>query len=204
VLADHDVPVAPSRLAESPDAAVEAAAEFGGAVALKVVSPDIQHKTEAGGIALDVAGEAAVRSAYERVVASVTESRPEAAIEGVLVSPMVEGGIEVIVGALEDPEVGPVVMFGLGGVFVEVLDDVAFAAVPLTEYDARQLIDGIDGAALLRGARGRPPIDEDALVAVLLGVSRVMEANPTVTEIDLNPVICDGDGATVVDASIHL
>ncbi|MFB6297296.1 MAG: acetate--CoA ligase family protein [Salinirussus sp.] len=204
VLADRGIPVAPYRLATSPAKAVEAAATFDGPVAMKVVSADIQHKTEAGGVSLDVAGERAVRETYDELVRSVGASDPEAAIDGVLVSPMVDTGVEVIVGATRDDEVGPVILFGLGGVFVEVLDDVTFGAVPLTEYDARRMIEGIENRAMLTGVRGSAGVDERALVDLLCDTSELVAANPEIAELDLNPVACHEDGIAVLDASIRL
>jgi acyl-CoA synthetase (NDP forming) len=204
VLRDYDVPVTPYRLASSPDEAVEAAVGFDGAVAMKVVSPAIQHKTEAGGVSLGVSGEESVRETHEELRSSASAYAPDAPIDGVLVSPMREAEIEVIAGATRDEEVGPVVLFGLGGLFVEVLEDVSFGAVPLTEHDARQMIDSIEGREMLTGARGRTPVDEEALVDLLCAVSRLVAANPQIAELDLNPVFCDEDGIEVVDASIHL
>jgi len=204
VLADYDIPVAPYRLATSPEEAVDAAAEFSGDLAMKIVSRGIQHKTEAGGVALDVSGPEEVRDTYRQLVANAEAFDPEATIDGVLVSPMLEGGVEVIVGAIQDEEVGPVAMFGLGGVFVEVLEDVTFGAVPLTEHDARRMIGGIDGKELLDGARDRPDVDEDALVELLVNVSRLVARNPEITELDLNPVFCDEDGVSVVDVGLSL
>jgi len=204
VLADYDIPVAPYRLATSPEEAVDAAAEFAGDLAMKIVSREIQHKTEADGVALGVSGGAEVRDTYRELVANAEAFDPDATIDGVLVSPMLEEGVEVIVGAIQDEEVGPVVMFGLGGIFVEVLEDVTFGAVPLTEHDARRMIEGIDGKALLDGLRGRPDIDDDALVELLVNVSRLVARNPEITELDLNPVFCYEDGVSVVDASLSL
>ncbi|PSQ17742.1 hypothetical protein BRD00_06570 [Halobacteriales archaeon QS_8_69_26] len=203
VLADYGVPVAPHRLATAAEEAVAAAAEFEGRVAMKVASPGIQHKTEAGGVSLDVAGEG-VRHEYDRLMESARAYDPDATVEGVLVSPMVEEGVEVIVGAVDDAEVGPVMLFGVGGVLVEVLEDVSFGAVPLTEYDARRMIEGIRASEVLAGARGRPGVDREALVDLLLSVSDVVAANPAIAELDLNPVVCHEDGLSVVDASIGL
>ncbi|WP_435348590.1 acetate--CoA ligase family protein [Haloarchaeobius sp. HRN-SO-5] len=204
VLTDYDVPVVPYELATSVDDAVEAADRFGDEVAMKVVSPQIQHKTEAGGVALGVSGESDVRDAYDDLVLNAHEYDPGATIDGVLVSPMAEEGVEVILGAVHDDEVGPVMLFGLGGIFVEVLEDVSFGAVPVTEHDARKMVESIEGRELLTGARGRAGIDEDALVELLVTVSEVVAANPRIGELDLNPVFCYEDGLAVVDASIHV
>lgn len=203
LLAGYGVPLVPAKFATSPDEAMAAAEGYDGAVAMKIVSPDIQHKTEADGVSLGVDGGDAVREAYQRLLSNAVAYRPDASIEGVLVSPMRDAGVEVIVGGVHDEEVGPVVMFGLGGVFVEVLEDVAFAAVPLTEYDARHLLGRIEGAAVLQGARGDPGVDEEALVDLLLTVSDVLAENPGIAELDLNPVFCYSDGVEVIDAGVH-
>jgi acetyltransferase len=205
VLESRGVSVAPYRLATSPDEAAEAASRFDGAVAMKVVSPQIQHKTEADGVSLDVAGDSNVRATYDELVANAREYDPDASIEGVLVSPMLDDdGVEVIVGATHDEEVGPVMMFGLGGVFVEVLEDIAFGAAPLTEGDARRMIERIDGREMLSGVRGESGIDEDALVDLLREVSELVASTPQIRELDLNPVFCYEDGLEVIDAAIHL
>jgi acetyltransferase len=204
VLEDYDIPVAPYTLATSAEEAVEAAAHYDEELAMKIVSPQIQHKTEAGGVALGVSGPEEVRATYEELVENARAYDPDATIDGVLVSPMLEAGVEVIIGAIQDEEVGPVVMFGLGGIFVEVLEDVTFGAVPLTERDARQMIEGIEGKELLDGARDRPDIDDDALVELLVDVSRLVAENPQIIELDLNPVFCYEDGVSVIDASISL
>ncbi|MDQ2050870.1 acetate--CoA ligase family protein [Natronolimnohabitans sp. A-GB9] len=203
LLKEYGAPVTPYSLVESADAAERAAAEFDGPVAMKVVSPDLIHKTEADAVALDVADEA-VGSTYETLLENARAYAPDAAIDGVLVSPMRTDGVEVIVGATRDEQFGPVVMFGLGGVFVEVLEDVTFRAAPLSERDARAMIDEIDAQAILDGARGDPPVDRDALVDVLRSVSRLVADNSDVSEVDLNPVLAGEDGAEILDASIVL
>ncbi|WP_254533055.1 acetate--CoA ligase family protein [Natrinema gelatinilyticum] len=204
VLEDYDIPVASYRLVTSAEDAVRAASEFDGDVAMKIVSPQIQHKTEAGGVSLGVSGVEDVRATYEELLANAEAYDPGATIDGVLVSPMLEEGVEVIIGATQDEEVGPVVMFGLGGIFVEVLEDVTFGAVPLTERDARRMIEQIDGKELLEGARDRLDVDVDALVNLLVAVSRLVAENQEITELDLNPVFCYEDGVSVVDAGISL
>ncbi|TYT62561.1 acetate--CoA ligase family protein [Natrialba swarupiae] len=204
VLEEYDIPVAPYELVSSAEEAVEAANRFDEELAMKIVSPQIQHKTEAGGVALGVSGESDVRDTYEELVANAEAYDSEATIDGVLISPMLEEGVEVIIGAIQDEEVGPVVMFGVGGIFVEVLEDVTFGGVPLTEHDARRMIEGIDGKEILEGARDNPEIDEDALVDLLVDVSELVAENPRISELDLNPVFCYEDSLSVIDASITL
>jgi len=202
VLGEYDAPVTPYELVDAPEGAERAAAEFDEPVAMKVVSPDIVHKTEADAVALDV--EEDVRETFEELVENARAYDPEARIDGVLVSPMCTDGVEVIVGATRDKQFGPVVMFGLGGIFVEVFEDVAFRAAPLSERDAQEMIDEVDAQAILEGARDDPPVDRGALVEVLCTVSGLVVDNPEIKEVDLNPVLADEDGAEILDASILL
>ncbi len=203
VLREYDAPVTPYKLVDAPEDVERAAAEFDGPVAMKVVSPDVVHKTEADAVALDVA-EADATETFEELIENVRAYDPDARIDGILVSPMCTEGVEVIVGATHDEQFGPVVMFGLGGVFVEVLEDVSFRAAPLSERDARAMIDEIDAQAMLEGARGDPPVDREAVVEILCTVSELIVDNPEIKEVDLNPVLAGEDGAEILDASILL
>jgi acetate---CoA ligase (ADP-forming) len=205
LLAGYGIPRPPEALAISADDAVAAAARIGGAVALKVQSPDITHKTEAGGVALGLDGEAAVRAAYARIVANAAAAHPGAAMQGVLVQQMARPGIEIILGVSRDPDFGPMLMVGLGGIHVEVLRDVAFAPVPLGTDEALSLLGELKGAALLDGVRGAPPADRAALAELIASLSRfAAEHAEQIEEIDLNPVIVhrQGEGLSVVDALI--
>ena len=191
-------------LARSPEEAVAAAKALGRLVALKVQSPDILHKTEAGAVALNVSpGE--VRATYGRVLAAAKHYAPEARIEGVLVQPMAAPGREVILGVNRDPRWGPLLMVGLGGILVEVLEDVALAPVPLDRETALALINKLKGAALLHAHRGSPPADIDALAELMVRLSQfAADHADEIAEIDLNPVIvhAQGEGVSVVDALI--
>ncbi|TMT81707.1 hypothetical protein E2L06_17450 [Haloterrigena sp. H1] len=202
-LSEANLPITPFELATSPEDARAAAASVDGPVAMKIVSPDIVHKSDAGGVALKISTEEA-SDTYDDLLAAARDYDPGAQIDGVLVSPMADAGVELIVGVVDDEQFGPVVMCGLGGVFVEVLEDVAFRALPLTEADARWLLEDIDAQELLDGARGNPPVDRDAVVDLLISVSEFVEANPSVSELDLNPVFATEDGVEVVDASITI
>jgi acetate---CoA ligase (ADP-forming) len=193
------------RLASSADAAVAAAQTIGGAVALKVQSPDILHKTEAGAVALGLASAQDVRGAYARVLASARQHVPGARILGVLVQPMAPPGREVILGVKRDATFGPLLMVGLGGIEVEVLKDVALAPVPLAPGEARELLARLKGAALLEAHRGKPPADVDTLVELMVRLSHfAADHADAIAEIDLNPVLVheQGKGASVVDALI--
>jgi acetate---CoA ligase (ADP-forming) len=205
LLAGYGVPRPLEAMATSADEAAAAAARIGGAVALKVQSPDLTHKTEAGAVALNVNGAAAVSEAYGRVVGNAIAAHPGAAIQGVLVQKMAPPGREIILGITRDPDFGPMLMVGLGGIHVEVLRDVAFAPVPIGVNEALSLLGELRGAALLDGVRGAPPADRAALAELIAALSRfAADHADLIDEIDLNPVIVhpEGQGLTVVDALI--
>ncbi len=204
ILAAAGVPVLTEILATSAAEAATAAATVGERLVLKIVSPQITHKTEVGGVMLDVdAGE--VGEAYERLVARVQAHTKGATIDGVLLSPMVRGGVEMILGVQNDSVFGPVVMLGLGGIFVEVLRDVTFRIAPFGEEEAHRMIGELRGAAMLHGARGQPPCDLDALAAALSRLSLFAAAKRAeFTSIDVNPLLVrpKGEGAAALDALI--
>ena len=204
LLADAGVPVAKTRLATTADDAVDAAESIGYPVVMKVVSSEIAHKSDIGGVVLDVTDADAVRATFDQITASVSSAIPDAEIDGIAVQEMVPQGIEVIVGATTDMQFGSVMMFGLGGVFVEVMKDVAFRIVPLEVRDAKQLVRAIDGFPLLQGARGTERAELEALESVILKVSAAVEENPEIAELDLNPVFAYPDGVMAVDAHIVL
>jgi acetyltransferase len=205
VLATYGVPRPPEEIAENEDEAVAVAARIGGAVALKVQSRAITHKTEAGAVALGVRGEAAVREAYRLVLANAAEAAPDARIDGVMVQQMAPPGIEVILGVNRDPDFGPMLMVGLGGIHVEVLRDVVFSPVPIASDEALDLLGALKGAAVLDGVRGAARADKAALAEVIAALSRFAADHAgLIDEIDLNPVIvhAKGQGVSVVDALI--
>lgn len=204
MLADAGIPVAPAQLATTADDAAELANGMGYPVVLKVVSPQITHKSDVGGVELGLASAEEARAAFERIVASATQHVAGAQVEGVAVQRMEKPGIEVIIGMTKDPQFGPVLMFGLGGVLVEVLKDVAFRIVPINERDARQMVHEIKGYPLLEGYRGQDPADVAKLEQLLLKVSSFIEQHPEIDELDLNPVFACRDGAVAVDARIVL
>ncbi|MBR2513458.1 MAG: acetate--CoA ligase family protein [Halomonas sp.] len=207
LLAEHGIAVPDEPLAKSVDELGEIARHFGDKpLAMKVVSKDILHKSDAGGVKLNLVGETALREAYQAILESAHAYDPSAEIEGVLVTPMVEKGVEVIVGMLRDPIFGPVMMFGLGGIFVEVLEDVAFRALPLSHADAESMVNQIKAQKVLAGVRGAAGVDKQALVSLLVQISRLVEAYPSIHELDLNPVIAypesHATGYAIVDARI--
>jgi acetyltransferase len=192
-------------LATDADAAAEAAARIGFPVALKIQSPDIPHKTEMGGVALNLADAPAVREAFRAMTDRARTAHPGARVQGALVARMAPRGTEVILGIHRDPQFGPMLMAGLGGIHVEVLRDVAFAPVPVTAEEARALLASLKGAALLGGVRGAPPADLEALAGLMVALSRfAADHADAVEEVDLNPVLVHpaGQGLTVVDALI--
>ena len=204
LLEEAGIPAARAHLATSRDAAVKAARDIGFPVVLKVVSPQITHKTDVGGVKLDLKSSEEVAAAFDEIMAAARRAAPDAAIDGVSVQQMARPGIEVIVGVSTDPQFGPVIMFGLGGVLVEVLKDVSFRIIPIAARDARQMIREIKGFPLLEGYRGQEPADLAALESLLLRVSEFVEQQPEVSELDLNPVFAYKDGALAVDARIVL
>jgi len=205
LLAEHGIGVPRERVVRDASELAEVARAFAGApVAMKIVSPDILHKSDAGGVALNLEGEPALVDAYAEIMRSARAYDARASVEGVLVTPMAKKGVEVIIGLIRDPTFGSVLMFGLGGVLVEVLEDVAFRSVPLSRYDAAAMLDQLKAGKVLNGVRGAAGVDKNALIELLLSVSRLMEAYPHIAELDLNPVIAYPDGYAVVDARIIL
>lgn len=204
MLAEFGVAVTDTRLASSVDEAAAIAAELGYPVALKVVADEITHKTDVGGVELGIADADELRAAARRIHEAVAVAAPGVAPAGLSVQPMAAPGTEVILGITQDQQFGPVLMFGLGGVFVELLKDVAFRVVPLEPRDASEMIREIQGFPVLEGFRGAEPADLAAIERMLLQLSEFAEAHPEVAELDLNPVFARADGAVAVDARIVL
>ena len=205
VLADSGVPVVAHRVATTAGEAADFAGEVGFPVVLKIVSADVPHKTEAGGVRLRVGSRDAAQAAFVEIMASVLAHVPGARIDGVLVAPMVEGGVEVIMGVKNDPMFGPTVLFGLGGIFVEVLQDVTYRLAPFGVETARSMIEEIRGFALLTGARGSEPADLDALARALSALSKFADRNRDFLDgVDVNPFLVQpvGRGAVALDALI--
>jgi acyl-CoA synthetase (NDP forming) len=184
-------------VATSPNQAAALARGIGFPVVLKLISPDILHKTEAGGVLLGVQDEQAARAGYETLIASGSAAHPEARLRGVLVQKMIRGGWEVIVGIQRDASFGPLLMFGLGGVYAEALADVSFRLAPLTTADAWEMIEEVRSARLLQGLRGTPPADRAALVDLIVRVARLAADHPEIAELDLNPVLVLPEGQRV-------
>jgi acyl-CoA synthetase (NDP forming) len=198
------IKVTETRLAASLKEAVAIGKEIGFPVVLKIASPDISHKTEAGGVKTGLKNAGEVKRAWEDIMASVKAKFPDAKIEGVSVQEMARPGVEIIIGMFKDPQFGPVIMFGLGGIFVEVLKDVSFRLIPIEKRDAEEMVREIKGFTLLKGFRSMEPVDIESLVDVLLKVSALVEKTPEIKELDLNPVFTYSDAAVAVDARIIL
>ncbi len=204
ILGEAGIPIARAELAATREEAVAVARQIGLPVVLKIVSPEISHKSDIGGVKLNLGSEEEVAAAFDEIVAAARRAEPEATVLGVSVQKMARPGVEVIMGMTMDPQFGPVLMFGLGGVFVEVLKDVAFRIVPLEPRDARQMIRDIQGFPVLEGFRGQEPADLAVLEDMLMRLSAFVEEHPEIQELDLNPIFAYGDGALAVDARIVL
>jgi acyl-CoA synthetase (NDP forming) len=204
LLKEAGIPVVEAKLARSKKEAVAISKEMGFPVVLKISSPDVVHKSDSGGVKLGLTNATQVGKAYSQITSSVKQAYPEARIDGVSVQTMAPPAVEVIVGMSKDPQFGPVLMFGLGGILVEVLKDVSFRIVPVTERDAREMIKEIKGYPVLLGYRGQKPASIPALEQLILKVSQFVEKNPQIKELDLNPIFAYPDKAVAVDARIIL
>ena len=198
------IPVVETKLATSKTEAMELAKKMGFPVVMKIVSPDVVHKSDAGGVKLNIQNATQVGKAYSEIMAGVKKHYPKAKIVGVTVQKMAKQGIEVIIGMTKDAQFGPVIMFGLGGILVEVLKDVSFRIVPMTRRDAGEMITEIKGFPILKGYRGQDPADVPFLEELIVKVSDFVDKNPEIKELDLNPVFAYKSGAMAVDARIIL
>lgn len=203
-LKEAGIPVVEAKLARAKKEAVALSKSMGFPVVLKIVSPDIIHKSDSGGVKLNLKNATQVGNAYSEILASIKKHNPVARIHGVSVQKMARPGIEIIIGMTKDAQFGPVLMFGLGGVLVEVLKDVAFRIVPLAKRDAREMIREIKGYPLLEGYRGQEPADIEFLEDLILKVSDFVQNNPEIKELDLNPIFAYKNRAVAVDARVIL
>ena len=204
ILAEAGINCTDTRLAVDKTQAVAISEEIGFPVVLKISSVDITHKSDAGGVKVNLSDKTAVEEAYDEIMASCTAKYPDANIEGISVQGMAKAGTEVIIGMTKDSSFGPVLMFGLGGIFVEVLKDVAFRIVPLDKNDASDMINEIKGKKILEGYRGQDPADIPFLEDMLLRLSELVDKTEGIAEIDMNPIFAYNQGAVVVDARIIL
>ena len=204
ILKQIGVPVVETRLAMNQKEAVSISQKIGFPVVLKVTSPDVVHKTDSGGVKLGLINASEVKKAYDDILKSVKKKYPRALIHGISVQKMAPPGTEVIIGTSKDPQFGPVIMFGLGGIFVEVLKDVSFRVIPVGRKDAQEMIQEIKGFPLLQGYRGKEPANIPALIGMILKISKFINDNPQIRELELNPVFAYKDKALAVDARIIL
>jgi len=204
LFAIHGAPVTGDRLVQTADEAVEFAQYLAKKVVLKIVSPDILHKSDAGGVRVNLKTEKAIRTAFKEIFINARQYNRMADIRGMLVSPMADEGVEVIIGTKYDDQFGPVIMYGLGGILVEIIKDVSFRVLPITRSAAKKMIEQTKSFPILNGARGNPPLDQKAIRKLLLLCSEIAVAYPDIEEMDLNPVIVHEKGLNVVDARVIL
>jgi len=193
-----------TKLAVSREEAISISEQLGFPVVLKIASPDVVHKSDAGGVKLGLSTSEQVGKAYDDILAAINKEYPKAVIQGVSVQKMARPGVEVIMGMSKDAQFGPVLMFGLGGIMVEIMKDVSFRIVPLTKRDAGEMIREIKGYPMLEGYRGQEPVDVPNLEDLLMKLSNFAEQNPEVKELDLNPIFAYSNGALAVDARVIL
>jgi acyl-CoA synthetase (NDP forming) len=198
----HHIPTPSSHITLSVKEAVLKATDIGFPVVLKVISPQILHKSDAGGVILNIRDEEELEVEYEKLVAEIGIREPSAKVLGIMVEKMMPPSTEVIVGGIRDSQFGPSIMFGIGGIFAEIYDDVAFRVAPIDKIDASNLMHDLKGYKLLEGARGRPPADLDSITNILTNVSDLMMEHEAVNQLDLNPVIVYSDSACAVDTRI--
>ncbi|MFC2002190.1 acetate--CoA ligase family protein [Chloroflexota bacterium] len=204
LLGQAGISIITTKLATSREEAISISRQIGFPIVLKISSPDIMHKSDAGGVKMGMKTPKQVGKAYDQILTAINQKHPPARVQGVSVQGMARPGVEVIIGMSKDAQFGPALMFGLGGIWVEVLEDVSFRIAPLTRRDAKEMIKEIKGYPLLAGYRGQEPVNVSKLEDLLLKVSDFVEANPMVKEIDLNPIIVDSNDAIVVDARVVL
>lgn len=204
LLRQASITVNDTRLAVSREEAISISRQLGFPVALKIASSDVTHKSDSGGVRLGLRTVKQVTRAYDDILTAIKRKHPEAVIHGVSVQKMARPGVEVIIGMSKDAQFGPVLMFGLGGILVEILKDVSFRIVPLVRRDAREMIREIKGYPLLEGYRGQEPVNVSYLEELLLKVSQFIEETPEIKELDINPIFAYSDGAVAVDARVIL
>src|SRR5574341_543899 len=203
ILQAYGIPVIQDHFCASEEESLKAARAVGYPVVVKVVSPQISHKSDVGGVRVGVSSEDELRHCYQEMRVGIGERLDAASILGVLIEPVAKGR-EIFIGTSRDPQFGPLMMFGLGGVFVEILKDISYGLAPLTASEARRMIRDIKGYPILQGARGGRSVDEGVLIDVLVKVSRFLADFPQVEEMDINPLFAEGEKAVVTDARLHL
>jgi acetyl-CoA synthetase (ADP-forming) len=204
VCQEYGIPVTKFELSKSENESARFAEKIGYPVVLKIVSPDIIHKSDVGGVIVDLKNADEVKAAHKKIIENVRKHKLKARIVGILVQEMAPSSTEIIIGSTKDPQFGPAIMFGLGGVFVEIMKDVTFRIAPIKEDEACEMITEVRAYPLLTGYRNSPPADIDAIVRILLNVSRLVTEHQEIKELDLNPIMVYPKGAKTVDARIIL
>ena len=201
---EYGIPITALKIARTAEEAANFSEEIGYPTVLKIVSPDVIHKFDVGGVVLNINSREDAINAYNKIIENVKKHKADAKIDGVLIQEMVPCSTEVIIGAIKDAQFGQTLMFGFGGTFVEVMKDVAFRIAPITEEEAKEMITEVKAYPILQGYRGQPPADIDTLAKILLNTSRLVMDQPEIKELDLNPVMVYEKGAKTVDARIIL
>jgi len=204
LLSKYGIPVPKYSVASSEEEAVKIAKRLGFPLVIKIVSPDIMHKTDIGGIKMNIINPSQVKESYKNIICNVRKNKPEARINGMLFYKQAPKGVEVIVGMIRDPQFGPTVMFGLGGIFTEILKDVAFRVCPVERTDIEEMLTEIEGIKMLQGYRGQARRDVNAIINIIIRVSKLALDYSVIKGIDLNPIIVYEKGALVVDAKVLL
>ena len=200
LLREYGIPVPDFKLIKTEDEIDKITEKFSYPLTMKIVSPDILHKSDAGGVKLNIQDEREAKLAYQEIIFNAKKYNKEAKISGIIAYSMIPQGTEIIIGMMKDPHFGPVIMFGLGGIFVEILKDISFRILPLEERDAEEMISEIKGYQILKGIRGEEPKDIEAIKDLLLKISQLTLENPEIKEIDLNPIFVFEKALQVVDA----
>ena len=204
VCKEYGIPITALKIARTQEEAVQLSEEIGYPIVLKIISPDVLHKFDVGGVILNITDQKETRSSYNKIIENVKKYKSNARIYGILVQEMAPRSTEVIVGAIKDQQFGPTLMFGFGGTFVEVMKDVAFRVAPISKEDAHEMISEVKAYPILRGYRGQPPLDIDTIAEILLSTSRLVMDHQEIKELDLNPIMVYERGAKTVDARIIL
>ncbi|MEA3453489.1 MAG: acetate--CoA ligase family protein [Candidatus Caldatribacteriota bacterium] len=204
LLKEYNIPVPDFKLIKSENEIIGLTKEINFPIVMKIVSPDIIHKTDAGGVKVNIKSEEEAIKTYQEIIYKAKQYNNKAQIDGIIACKMIPQTTEIIIGMMKDPHFGSVIMFGLGGIFVEVLKDVSFRILPLEERDAHEMITEIKGYKILKGTRGEPPKDIKAIKDLLMKISQMSMENPEIKEIDLNPVFVFEKGLQVIDARMIL
>jgi len=204
LLKAYNIPIAPYAVARSVDEVPSMAEKIGFPLVIKIISPDIIHKTDVGGVKLDIWSKQEALIAAQEITEKVRAKNPQARINGFLLQPMMPKGIEIIIGGLHDPVFGSIVMFGAGGIFVEVFRDVSFRVAPLSINEAIEMIEEIKTSAILKGYRAQPPVNKQAIAEIIVAVGKILDEHPEIESMDLNPVFAYPDKAYVIDGRIIL